>query len=262
MTVQCHLLVDYLSFNCKKIFTKRYFICYLKKTRFDILSNVISFGWWKHTPKYFFIMWHTVILNWILIIFFLLKQFPDMTCILINNVFEVFVKSSESDMSKSALWHFKWSVNQLFSKSELIQKNESYIWMNCRLYPQWPCLRQSLCLLFLHVCGSMRLRDKDRAKEWKRARVVILLSSGRCLCWFPKAPDIFMSLAGKMLLFTVYVLGISCHGNAFGALMKLMKAGLPHEMSECAANISWGFRMMICLCKCLPLCQLVYFVNP
>lgn len=78
----------------------------------------------------------------------------------------------------------------------------------------------------------------ERQRQSKRVKVVILLSSGRCLCWFPKAPDIFMSLAGKMLLFTVYVLGISCHGNAFRALMKLMKAGLPHEMSENAAIVS------------------------
>ncbi len=36
------------------------------------------------------------------------------------------MKSSESDLSKSAIWHVKWSVNQLFSKSELIKKKMSH----------------------------------------------------------------------------------------------------------------------------------------
>lgn len=79
----------------------------------------------------------------------------------------------------------------------------------------------------------------ERQRLEKRDRVVILLSSGRCLHWFPKAPDIFMSLAGKMLLFTVYVLGISCHGNGFRALLKPMKAGLPREMSGTRDKLLW-----------------------
>lgn len=57
--------------------------------------------------------------------------------------------------------------------------------------------------------------------------------------WFPKAPDIFMSLAAKMLLFTVYVLGISCHGNGFRALLRPMKAGLPREMSRKRDKLLW-----------------------
>lgn len=79
----------------------------------------------------------------------------------------------------------------------------------------------------------------ERQRLEKRDRVVILLSSGRCLHWFPKAPDIFMSLAGKMLLFTVYVLGISCHGNGFRAPSKPMKAGLPREMSGTRDKLLW-----------------------
>jgi len=42
-----------------------------------------------------------------------------------------------------------------------------------------------------------------------------------------------------MLHFTVYVLGISCHGNGFRALMKPMKAGLPREISGKRGKLLW-----------------------
>lgn len=148
----------------------------------------------------------------------------------------MFVKCSESNLNKSALYHTisESAIQHIWinNKKWVIHLNELQALPNT----QWTCLRHSSCLLFLHVCGSMILR----AKEWKRDRVVVMaLSSGRCLRWFPKAPDIFMSLAGKMLHFTVYVLGISCHGNGFRALMKPMKAGLPREISGKRGKLLW-----------------------
>lgn len=135
-----------------------------------------------------------------------------------------------STISESAIQHI-W----------ISKKNESCIWMNCRLYPTHDGHASDILYVYCScTCvGAWDWETKTRAKEWKRDRVVILLSSGRCLHWFPKAPDIFMSLAGKMLLFTVYVLGISCHGNGFRALLKPMKAGLPREMSGKRDKLLW-----------------------
>lgn len=88
----------------------------------------------KTVTNIFLIMWHIIILFWIWIIWILLMSFPVIICIFMFVFYDWCLWSALNQIWASQPYSIR-SVNQLFSTSELIIKNESYIWMNCRLYP-------------------------------------------------------------------------------------------------------------------------------